>query len=146
MVPSGYYAVLRTDDEGNVLVRFPQHPFVNTFGRDQDEAEEMAREALNLALESDFERGFRLPPLRKPRPGRGERMVLVPLDAEVRMAYLLRMWREEAGLTQQDLADRLGISYQAYQRMERPGRSNLTVATLDRIANALHRELVIAVQ
>jgi len=106
----------------------------------------MAREALNVSLESDFERGVKLPALRKPRAGKGERVVLVPLDAEVRMAYVLRAWREEAGLTQQEMASRLGVSYQAYQRMERPGRSNLTVATLDRIARALHRELVIAVQ
>jgi len=119
---------------------------VNTFGRDEDEAEEMAREALNLALEADFDRGLRLPASRKPRVGHGEHIVLVPLDAEVRMAYVLRMWREEAGLTQQELASRLGVSYQAYQRMERPGRSNLTVTTLDRIARALNRELVIAVQ
>ncbi len=47
---------------------------------------------------------------------------------------------------QQEMATRLGVTYQAYQRMERPGRSNLTVATLDRIARALQRELVIAVQ
>lgn len=59
----------------------------------------------------------------------------------VRMAYLLRSWREEAGLTQRQMAHRLGASYQAYQRMERPGRSNLTVQTLDRVARALHREL-----
>jgi len=146
MVPSGYYAVLRADDDGNVLVRFPQHPGVNTFGGNWEEAEEMAIEALNVALESDFERGFKLPPLRKPRARKGERVILVPLDAEVRMAYVLREWREDSGLTQQEMASRLGISYQAYQRMERPGRSNLTVATLDRIARALDRELVIAVQ
>jgi predicted RNase H-like HicB family nuclease/DNA-binding XRE family transcriptional regulator len=146
MVPAGYYAILWTDDEGNVLVRFPQHPGVNTFGRDRKEAENMAREALNVALESDFERSVKLPALRKPRAGEGERVVMVRLDADVRMAYVLRDWREDAGFTQQEMAARLGVSYQAYQRMERPGRSNLTVATLDRIARALQRELVIAVQ
>jgi len=146
MVPAGYYAILWTDDEGSVLVRFPQHPGVNTFGRDQEEAESKAREALNVALESDFERAVKLPPLRKPRAGEGERVVMVPLDADVRMAYVLRDWRENAGFTQQEMAARLGVSYQAYQRMERPGQANLTVATLDRIARALQRELVIAVQ
>jgi predicted RNase H-like HicB family nuclease/DNA-binding XRE family transcriptional regulator len=146
MVPSGYYGVLRADGEGNVLVRFPQHPGVNTFGCDWEEAEDMANEALNLALESDFDRGVKLPALRKPRVGNDERVVLVPLEAEVRMAFVLREWRESAGLTQKGMASRLGISYQAYQRMERPGRSNLTVSTLDRIARALDRDLVISVQ
>ena len=146
MVPSGYYAVLRADDDGNVLVRFPQHPGVNTFGRDWEEAEDMASEALNVALESDFDRGIKLPALRKPRVGKDERVVLVPLEAEVRMAFVLREWREDAGFTQQEMASRLSVSYQAYQRMERPGRSNLTVSTLDRIARALDRDLVISVQ
>jgi len=146
MVPSGYYAILRADDEGNVLVRFPQHPGVNTFGRDWEEAEDMASEALNVALESDFDRGIKLPALRKPRVGKEERVVLVPLEAEVRMAFVLREWRENAGFTQQEMASRLSVSYQAYQRMERPGRSNLTVSTLDRIARALDRDLVISVQ
>ena len=146
MVPSGYYAVLGADDDGNVLVRFPQHPGVNTFGRDWEEAEDMASEALNVALESDFDRGIKLPALRKPRVGKDERVVLVPLEAEVRMAFVLREWREDAGFTQQEMASRLSVSYQAYQRMERPGRSNLTVSTLDRIARALDRDLVISVQ
>jgi len=134
------------DEDGNILVKFPQHPSINTFGRDWDEAIEMAREALNLGLEADFERGFRLPPVRKPRAGKGKKVVLIPLDPEVRTAYLLRQWREEAGLTQRSIAKKMGISYQAYQRMERPGRSNLTISTLDRIARALDRELVIQVR
>jgi antitoxin HicB len=134
------------DEDGNILVRFPQHPSINTFGRDWDEAIEMAREALNLGLEADFERGFQLPPVRKPRAGKGKKVVFIPLDPEVRTAYLLRQWREEAGLTQRSIAKKMGISYQAYQRMERPGRSNLTISTLDRIARALDRELVIQVR
>lgn len=47
------------------------------------------------------------------------------------------------GLTQKEMAKRLGVSYQAYQRMERPGRSNLTVETLEKIAASLHGELII---
>ena len=45
--------------------------------------------------------------------------------------------------TQKQLAAKLGISYQAYQRMERPGRSNVTVHTLERIAEALGSELIL---
>ena len=76
----------------------------------------------------------------------GQKVVFILLEAEVRTAYMLRDWREQAALTQKELAKRLNISYQAYQRMERPGRSNLTVNTLDRVAEALHRELVIELQ
>ena len=49
----------------------------------------------------------------------------------------------EAQLQLMQMAKRLGISTQAYQRMERPGRSNLTVATLDRVASAIGKKLLI---
>lgn len=143
-VPEGYFAVLFNEPEsGTVGVRFAEHPGVITFGKDLAEAKIAAGEALNAALESDFDRNLRLPPSKKPRLAKGERLFFVRLDPEVRTAYLLRAWREEAMLTQQTMAQRLGISYQAYQRMERPGRSNLTVATLEKIAECLGRRLVV---
>jgi antitoxin HicB len=143
-VPEGYYAILFDEPEsGAIGVRFPEHPGVITYGKDPDKAEEAAREALCAALESDFGRGFNLPPARKHKAGKGERIVFIRLPPEVRTAYLLRAWREDAQLTQMAMAQRLGISYQSYQRMERPGRSNLTVATLEKIAECLGRRLVL---
>ena len=142
---TGYYAILYKDPEdGTTNVEFPDHPNIVTYGLDRDHAVEMAEEALNATLESEVERGLPLPaPSKKPRAGRGREVIFVPLHPEVRTAFLLRSWREQAGLSQRQVARRLGISTQAYQRMERPGRSNLTVATLDRIASALGRRLVI---
>ena len=104
----------------------------------------MAAEALNATLETEFDRNMPLPvPSKKPRSKKGMQAVFIPLDPEVRTAFLIRSWREEAGLSQSQMAKKLAISTQAYQRMERPGRSNLTVATLDRIASALGKRLVI---
>jgi antitoxin HicB len=143
MAADGYYAIFSRDKRGSILVRFPEHPNINTFGRDFEHAKEMAAEALSTGLDADFERGFCLPAARKPRVSRGERAVFIPLDPEVRTAYLLREWRKRAGLSQKEIARKMGVTYQAYQRMERPGRSNLTVATLDRIAAALNRRLAI---
>lgn len=145
MTPSGYYAILEKDED-TVLVRFPQHPNINTYGFDWEHAEEMAREALSAALEADFERGYQLPTVKKPRARKGRKVVFIALEPEVRTAYMLRAWREEAGLTQKKMAERLGVTYQAYQRMERPGRSNLTVNTLERVARALNKKLVIEMQ
>ncbi len=142
MIPSGYYAIFEKDED-TVLVQFPQHPNILTYGFDWEHAEEMAQEALSASLEADFEQGYVLPRTKKPRAKKGQKVIFIPLEPEVRMAYLLRSWRESAGLTQKQIANRLGVSYQAYQRMERPGRSNLTVHTLDRVARALKKELVI---
>jgi len=143
-LPNGYFAILYREASSRTIgVRFPEHPGVVTYGSTWDEARDNAREALSAALETDYERGYQLPAARRHKARRGERVIFVQLDPEVLTAYLLRSWREESGLTQQALAKRLGISYQAYQRMERPGRSNLTVATLEKVASALGRKLVI---
>lgn len=143
-VCKGYYAVLFREPESKTIgVRFPDHPSVISYGRDWNEAEENAREALSAALEAEFERGATLPKPSKPKARKCERIVFVSIDPEVRTAYLLRAWRERAGLTQKQIATQMGISYQAYQRMERPGRANLTVETLKKIAKVLRGELIL---
>lgn len=53
---------------------------------------------------------------------------------------LLRAARREAGLTQAQLAERLGWTQPAVARLERPG-ANPTVATLDRALRATGRRL-----
>jgi antitoxin HicB len=142
---AGYYAVLYPEPgSGTVGVEFPDHPNIITYGRDWDHAAEMAGEAMNAVLDSELDRNLPLPkPSPAPRAKRGQRIIFVPLAPEIRAAWMLRAWREQAGLTQARLARRLGITTQSYQRMERPGRANLTLATLDRIARALGKRLVV---
>jgi transcriptional regulator with XRE-family HTH domain len=53
---------------------------------------------------------------------------------------LIRRARAEAGLTQQQLARRLGVTQAALARLERAG-ANPTVATLDRVLRATGRRL-----
>jgi antitoxin HicB len=50
-------------------VSFPEWPNVHTWGETLEEALANASEALNGAIESDFERGFDLP---EPRQHRGK--------------------------------------------------------------------------
>lgn len=54
---------------------------------------------------------------------------------------MIRRERKRAGLTMQQAADRLGVSFLAYQRWEDLERCNATISTLDRIAEALGRQL-----
>jgi len=72
---------------------------------------------------SALRRWNRLPPWEPLRPG-----------------YLLREAREAAGLTQADLAERLGVSQQAVAQAERPN-ANPTVALLATWSRALGVEL-----
>ena len=59
--------------------------------------------------------------------------------------YQLRLARESAGLTQAELAERLGVSQQAVARAER-WASNPTVRFIEQWALALGARLVLAIE
>jgi transcriptional regulator with XRE-family HTH domain len=54
-------------------------------------------------------------------------------DLDRAIAKRLRAFREEAKLTQPQVASHLGIAYQSYQKMER-GVHSFRASTLDRLA------------
>lgn len=63
-------------------------------------------------------------------------------DIEVRMAIDIAKARDRANLTQNQLAKAIGTTQSVISRIERADQ-NLTLATLSKIADALHRNLVI---
>ena len=117
------------------VVEFPDLPNVITWGDTKEEALQMASEALNGAVASDVARGI-LPPL--PRFSEGHP---VELEPQIVTAIELRTLRGKN--TQAEIASRIGISYQAYQRIENPIAGNPTVKTLNKIARAFGKRLEI---
>lgn len=63
-----------------------------------------------------------------------------PTEATRRIGAKIREARQRSGLTQRDLADRLGCQQPAVARLEAGGVSP-NVRTLERIANALELDL-----
>jgi ribosome-binding protein aMBF1 (putative translation factor) len=61
---------------------------------------------------------------------------------EVRLALDIAKARQRARLTQAQLAEALGTKQSVISRLER-GRQNLTLATLAKIAEAVHSDLVV---
>ena len=141
--PHGYFAQCIFDKKTKTYeISFPDFPTVFTVADDLEQAQEMALEALTSALETDFDRGEDLPKSHSPstKAKKDKTSFFVKIPPSIYIAYVLRYWREKSQLTQKQVASRLGVTYQAYQRMEKPGKANLTVETLSNIFSAMGLE------
>lgn len=74
------------------------------------------------------------------RPGKRRGTVPIAVDPQLAIAVALRWARLDAGLTQAQLAARVGVSQQQVAKLERPG-ANPSIATLRKIADALGARL-----
>ena len=103
-----------------------------------------AQAALDRWLAAEL-RARRTPP-RPPRRvhlWKRERLLQIPVAPEVALPLEVRWARTEAGLTQSDLAKRLGVSQPRIARLELPG-ANPSVETMRRVAAVLNLRLEIA--
>ena len=67
-----------------------------------------------------------------------------PVSVANHIALSLRLRELRGEQSQTEIANKLGLSYQAYQRLENPRKANPTVKTLEKIARVYGRELSIA--
>ncbi|MBF0541112.1 MAG: type II toxin-antitoxin system HicB family antitoxin [Nitrospirae bacterium] len=124
--------------DDSYLVEFPDLPGCLTEGSNLEEAKINAAEALTGYLASIFERNLKIP---EPSILKGRNIFQVEPERKVSIPIYLKMQRDTKKLSQSDVAKVLGISYQAYQRLEKPGRSNPTLKTLERLAKVFGQEL-----
>jgi len=68
------------------------------------------------------------------------------LDAEFELLESIIKAREAAGLTQEELARRMGTKQPALSRLERGGFQKANIETLRRIAEALNGRLVVKIE
>jgi len=61
-MPSTYSVILRPEPEGGYTVRVPALPEIVTYGADEAEAMAMAKDAIELVLQSRNELGEPIPP------------------------------------------------------------------------------------
>jgi DNA-binding XRE family transcriptional regulator/predicted RNase H-like HicB family nuclease len=122
----------RIEREGRVWnAIFVDAPGCSTYASSRERVVRTAREALAGWIEAHLIDG-RAPP----RPSSSSRHLAVDVEAQLAVAVALRWARQEAGLTQAQLAARVGVSQQQVAKLERPG-ANPSVATLQRLAKAL---------
>jgi antitoxin HicB len=109
-------------------------------GSSLEEAKEMASDALSLYLEEARDSQWKIP---SPKSRKGKNLYWIQPRFDIGIAILIRHARLKHGLTQSQLADRVGITVQQLQKLETPGKSNPTVKTLAAISNALDEDLKI---
>ena len=130
-----YYCTIKKKGD-EYIARFPDLPNVATCGFTHEEALTMAKEALEGCLESDISRGISIPPSIYKKGH--------PIAVSSHIALSLRLRELRGNKSQTDIAQKLGLSYQAYQRLENPRKANPTVKTLEKIARVYGQELSIA--
>ena len=130
-----YYCTIEKEGD-EYIAQFPNMTNVVTCGFTHEEALAMAKEALEGCLESDISHGNEIPP---PAYAEG-----YPVAVASHIALSLRLRELRGNQSQTDIAQKLGLTYQAYQRLENPRKANPTVKTLEKIARVYGRELNIA--
>ena len=120
---------------------FVDAPGCATFASSRAKALAAAKEAVEGWLEAHLIEGRA--PVKPANSVRGAERIEV--DPQLAVAVALRWARQGAGLTQAQLAARIGVSQQQVAKLERPG-ANPSIATLRKVADALgvrmHFELV----
>jgi antitoxin HicB len=127
-----------SETDNSYIVEFPDLPGCLTEGASLEEAKINAVEALTGYLASIFERNLKIP---EPSIIKGRNIYQIEPERKVSIPIYLKIQRDTKKLSQSDVAKVLGISYQAYQRLEKPGKSNPTLKTLERLAKVFGQEL-----
>jgi antitoxin HicB len=141
MTMYAYPVSLSRDDNGTVLVAFPDIPFAHTFGEDEDDALLRAADALEAAFVAIIGDRDDVPTPSKPK--RGQKIVALPALAALKVALYAAM--RASGTRKADLARQLGWHMPQIDRL-----LNLRHASrMDQIEaalNALGQRLVVSVE
>ncbi len=134
------YPAVVTREGRYVLAEFPDCPGCQTFAEDRESLESNAEEALTGWLESNLGRDL-VPP--RPSHKSGKDILLVPVPVSLGLRMELRWARDEAKLTQAQLAKRIGMTQQQLASLESEN-ANPTFNTITRIAKGLGRNVVVS--
>ena len=110
-----------------------------TFGDTIEDALNYAKEALTGWLSVSLDKNKSIP---KPSKRSGKDDYYISPDLNVSFALKLREERNGKNLTQKQVADKLGITHQAYQKFENPNKANVTIKTIMKLEKVLEKKFV----
>jgi antitoxin HicB len=111
---------------------------IMTDGETLDEAKAMAAEAVTGLLETYLEHGltFTIP------SKEDADWYDIEIPPSLGFALWLRNARISNNMTLADVADKMGVKYQVYQKLENPRTANPTLKTLKKLERIFNKELV----
>ncbi|MCD4784984.1 MAG: helix-turn-helix domain-containing protein [Candidatus Eremiobacteraeota bacterium] len=121
-------------------LQFIDFPDAITQGESLEELVEMGQDVLSMVIESMIEDNEEVP---LPSKVEGEDILHITPYPEIEIPLVLKNMRKEAGLTQKQVAEKLRIPWQTYQKIERAKKSNITLRTLFKLARAFGKKLEI---
>lgn len=129
-----YYAKITKQEDGSYLVVFPDVPGCMTEGSSLTAAKANAREALTGWLAARCDRDLNIP---TPKDRAAKNFHAIAVDIQVEFAVSLRLLRKSRKLSQTQVARKMGITQQAYAKLETPLKTNPSLSTIQRLAQAL---------
>lgn len=124
-----FFPALVEPDGDEWMVSFPDIPEALTGGATRDEAIELAKDALQTALEFYFDDKREIPEPSKAK--KGQELIELPASVAAKVLLLNEMVRQQ--VRPADLARRLGTTPQEVNRLTQLGHAT----KIDRISNAL---------
>ena len=114
-------------------IQFVELPNIVTYCDRKDDVLETAHDALIGCIEADIDQFLDIP---IPRLIKVRNTIAVSIPLNLTCAILFRRLRKEQGLTTMEVAQKLGISRQAYERLE-SSRSNPSTDTIEKVLRIL---------
>lgn len=119
------------EENGKYIAQFPDMTNVLTFGTSKENALEMAKDALDGVLSVSIDKGFSIP---SPKYKGGFEIEVSP-----KIAFAIELRKARAEKSQKEIAKKAGMTYQQYQRLENPHKTNPTLETLYKLQKVFNR-------
>lgn len=129
-----YFAKITKKSSKSFFVEFPELDGCITEGSSLSNAVSNAEEALNGWLASNCDRGLNIP---LPKKRNSKNYYPIEVDISVTFSLMLRRVRKEKKLSQSSAAKKIGISQQAYAKLESPLKANPSLITIKKVSDAL---------
>ncbi|HXH73434.1 MAG TPA: type II toxin-antitoxin system HicB family antitoxin [Bacteriovoracaceae bacterium] len=132
-----YQAKITKDGDG-YMVSFPDLPGCFSCADSFEEALFNAKEAMDLYLEEAMNPDWALP---EPKERKGRNYHWIIPSPEISIPLTIRELREKSEVSQMEVARRLNMKVQQYQKLEYPRKSNPTTKSLMAVADSLGYEV-----